>query len=70
MRPKISKGLLPNVLTVYTLAIEAKKLTNAIKYVPKLEIDRSNFQHLHQLGTGNFGCVYKGRTIFAMHYHE
>ena len=44
-----------------TLALNSQVI--GMKYNPKLEIDRRNFEHLHQLGTGNFGCVYKGRNI-------
>ena len=29
-------------------------------YDPKLEIDRANFSVGQMLGSGNFGCVYKG----------
>ena len=32
----------------------------AIKYNPKLEIDRSNFVVGKMLGSGNFGCVFEG----------
>ena len=46
-----------------TLALNSQAI--AIKYDPKLEIDRNNFEHLHQLGTGNFGCVYKGKNILG-----
>ena len=34
--------------------------TRAIKYNPKLEIDRSNFVVGKMLGSGNFGCVFEG----------
>ena len=34
--------------------------TRAIKYNPKLEIDRSNFVIGKMLGSGNFGCVFEG----------
>ena len=34
----------------------------SIKYNPKLEIDRSNFIVGKILGSGNFGCVFEGKT--------
>ena len=40
----------------------------AIKYNPKLEIDRSNFDIGKMLGSGNFGCVFEG--IFLSLYFK
>ena len=40
--------------------------TRAIKYNPKLEIDRSNFVVGKMLGSGNFGCVFEG--IYLLMY--
>ena len=41
----------------------------ALKYDPKLEIDRSNFIVGQMLGSGNFGCVFEG-TVFNVNLKD
>ena len=42
--------------------IALNEQTKAMVYNPKHEIDRSNFSYGQMLGSGNFGCVYEGKT--------
>ena len=44
-------------------AIPLNEQAKVMVYNPKLEIDRSNFTVGQLLGSGNFGCVYKGNIF-------